>query len=105
MMLAAPVQSRRGRRGEEMSVSTRGCLPLAVVLGCAASSLVQAGSIEGAVSVAGKPVADALIKFADPRGMTGTVYSDAQGLYRLETGFSGDLKLQISVGTHDRALV
>lgn len=80
-----------------MSMYYRGWLPLLLLLSAGAA---QAGSIEGAVSVAGKPMAGAMVGLTDGRGVTESVYTDATGHYRLDTDLHGALKLRVRKRYH-----
>jgi hypothetical protein len=80
-----------------MFMNYRGWLPLLLLL---AASSAQAGSLEGVVSVAGKPLAGAMVSLSDTRGITDSVYSDEAGHYRLSTDLEGALKLRVRKRYH-----
>jgi len=56
----------------------------------------QAGLVQGNVNdTDGKPVAGAIVTLTSKQGVGESVYSDAKGGYRLDTGLAGDLNLRI----------
>jgi streptogramin lyase len=71
-----------------------GCLTLLAV------GVAQAGTLEGTVSVAGKPLAGAMVSLANGQGMTDSAYSDASGHYVLSTRLDGALKLRVRKRYH-----
>ena len=60
------------------------------------ASQAQAGLVQGNVNdTDGKPVAGAIVTLTSKQGVGESIYSDAKGGYRLDTGLAGDLNLRI----------
>lgn len=78
-------------------MNARACLLLAGLCLCGLPTApLQAATLSGRVATtAGEPVAGALVTLWNAaRNRKETVYSDAEGRYRLDTGFSGALRLR-----------
>jgi len=70
-------------------------LGLAAILGTALSSGATGGTVSGRVTSDGKPVTGAMVSaFAADNKQHDTVYSDADGRYRLTVDFAGKIKVR-----------